>query len=115
MRLGLPCSPSSVHRSPVSVHPSPVFLPSPVSRLPSVLLRVLLFASYAEAVGAPELTVDVPDGSRVRDILTHVRELVGAHTLPPAPLVAVNAAYANPESPVSPGDEVAIIPPVAGG
>ena len=35
--------------------------------------------------------------------------------LPPAPMVAVNAEYATLDDPVRLGDEVAIIPPVAGG
>jgi molybdopterin converting factor small subunit len=78
-------------------------------------VRVLLFASYADAVGAHELALDVPDGARVGDVLERVRVLAGENALPPAPLVAVNAAYAQPGTAVTAGDEVAIIPPVAGG
>ena len=37
------------------------------------------------------------------------------HTLPPAPLVAVNQEYAAPGDIIRAGDEVALIPPVAGG
>ena len=35
--------------------------------------------------------------------------------LPPSPLLAVNQSYASPSAVVHGGDEVAIIPPVAGG
>lgn len=78
-------------------------------------VRVLLFASYADAVGRNELTLDIADGSVVSDVVAKVRELAGGRALPPSPLLAVNATYASPTSEVKSGDEVAIIPPVAGG
>jgi molybdopterin converting factor subunit 1 len=78
-------------------------------------VRVLLFATYADAIGAPEIRLDVPPGSVVADVVERVRGLAGAFALPPAPMVAVNAAYARFDVAVADGDEVAIIPPVAGG
>ena len=78
-------------------------------------VRVLLFASYAEAIGTNELILDVPDGTRAGDVLARVRELTTAQELPPSPLMAVNASYASASQPIEAGDEVAIIPPVAGG
>jgi molybdopterin converting factor small subunit len=39
----------------------------------------------------------------------------GADRLPPEPLVAVNERYARRDHVLVAGDEVAIIPPVAGG
>jgi molybdopterin converting factor subunit 1 len=78
-------------------------------------VRVLLFASYADAVGQNELTLELEDGSRVGDVVNRVREMAGGRALPPAPLLAVNAAYAPSSTVVRSGDEVAIIPPVAGG
>jgi molybdopterin converting factor subunit 1 len=76
---------------------------------------VLLFASYADALGTRSLNVTLPQGARVRDALEYVRGLPGADRLPPAPLVAVNAEYAPLDQPLAAGDEVAFIPPVAGG
>lgn len=78
-------------------------------------VRVLLFASYADAVGRNELTLDLDEGSSVADVLNRVRQLTGGQAVPPAPLLAVNATYAAPSVRVRAGDEVAIIPPVAGG
>jgi molybdopterin converting factor subunit 1 len=78
-------------------------------------VRVLLFASYADALGRSELSLDVPAGSRVGDLLERVRSMASPDALPAAPLVAVNATYASPAQEISAGDEVAIIPPVAGG
>ncbi|MGQ0640629.1 MAG: MoaD/ThiS family protein [Gemmatimonadaceae bacterium] len=76
---------------------------------------VLLFASYADALGTRSLSVTLPQGARVRDALEYVRALPGADRLPPAPLVAVNAEYAPLDQSLSAGDEIAFIPPVAGG
>jgi molybdopterin converting factor subunit 1 len=78
-------------------------------------VRVLLFASYAEAFGTPEIRVDLPRGSTVGDLVERVRAAHGGDRLPTAPLVAVNQCYARGDTPVSDDDEVAIIPPVAGG
>ncbi len=80
-------------------------------------VTVLLFASYAEAIGAPEVSFDLPGGSTVNDVIGRVVALCATACggLPPAPLVAVNQHYAAPDLVVKAGDEVAIIPPVAGG
>jgi molybdopterin converting factor subunit 1 len=78
-------------------------------------VAVLLFASYADVLGGDRLTVDLPSGASVRDVLDHIRTLPGAERLPPAPMVAVNQQYATARHRLTAGDEVAIIPPVAGG
>jgi len=78
-------------------------------------VTVLLFASYAEALGASSLAVEVPGDATVADVILSVRALPGADRLPAAPLVAVNQQYADVYALVRDGDEVALIPPVAGG
>jgi molybdopterin converting factor small subunit len=59
--------------------------------------------------------VAVSPGASVRDVVAAVRGLPGAHALPPDPMVAVNLAYADRDQVLADGDEVALIPPVAGG
>ena len=76
---------------------------------------VLLFASYADALGASRVTVDLPQDATVRDLLARVRELATGKRVPDRPMVAVNRRYARDDQRVKPTDEVAIIPPVAGG
>lgn len=76
-------------------------------------VTVLLFASWADALGS-KLTLDLPADARVRDVLRTLGERAAGVVLP-TPLVAVNQRYARPETPVHEADEVAIIPPVAGG
>jgi molybdopterin converting factor subunit 1 len=78
-------------------------------------VTVLLFASYADALGMQSMSLDVANDSTVRDVVSYVRALPGADRLPSQPLVAVNEAYAKADRILRAGDEVAIIPPVAGG
>jgi molybdopterin converting factor small subunit len=78
-------------------------------------VRVLLFASYADAFGAPNVSVTIPDGATVKELLARVKEMAVGHSLPPAPLIARNQEYAAPGDIIRAGDEIALIPPVAGG
>ncbi len=78
-------------------------------------INVLLFASYADALGGPALSLEVPDGATVAELVGCLRAMPGAAHLPARPLVAVNQAYARWEQPIAATDEVAVIPPVAGG
>jgi len=79
----------------------------------TVTLR--FFASYAESLGMPSLVLDLADGATVQDVMATVGTLPGGSRLPPAPLVAVNHTYARHSQVLIDGDEVALIPPVAGG
>ena len=78
-------------------------------------ITVLLFASYADALGLSSVDVELPQGARVSDLLAQIARLPGAGRFPPRPLVAVNRSYAAAEVELAAGDEVALIPPVAGG
>jgi molybdopterin converting factor subunit 1 len=76
-------------------------------------LTVLLFASWADALGS-SVTLEVPAGSTVASLLAELSARAKGKTLP-KPAVAVNQVYARPDTVISASDEVAIIPPVAGG
>lgn len=78
-------------------------------------LSVRLFASYADAFGARIVPVAVSLPGTVHAVVSALRLLPGGDRLPDEPLVAVNHAYASMHAVVHAGDEVAIIPPVAGG
>jgi len=83
--------------------------------MPEMHIRVRLFASYAEAAGADEMTVALPAGATAADCLAAVRAAPWAGRVPPAPALAVNRRYAKGDVVLRDGDEVAVIPPVAGG
>lgn len=78
-------------------------------------LSVLLFASYADAFGARSLRVPLARGATVGELVDRLRGLPGGSRLPARPLVAVNRRYSGAETVLGPEDEVALIPPVAGG
>jgi molybdopterin converting factor subunit 1 len=78
-------------------------------------VTVLLFASYAESLGASSMAMELSQGATVADLLGRVRAMPGAANLPREPLVAVNEYYAKRDRVLAAGDQVAIIPPVAGG
>jgi molybdopterin converting factor small subunit len=78
-------------------------------------LQVLLFASYADAFGSGAVTVTVPEPATSADVLTALRSLPGGSVLPAAPVLAVDRRYTRGVVPVHAGQEIALIPPVAGG
>ena len=78
-------------------------------------VTVHLFASYAESFGAHNLKIDLAPQSTVADLVAELRALPGSFILPPAPRVAVNRKFARSDQRLHPTDEVALIPPVAGG
>ena len=78
-------------------------------------VTVLLFASYAEKLGASSLPLDLAAGATVGDVIRKLHGMAGAGRLPREPLVAVNERYAKPDRVLAAGDQVAVIPPVAGG
>jgi len=82
----------------------------------TVPVRTLFFAAYRDRLGVSELSVDVPENSTVADLVAELRGR-GApwDLLPEEPAIAVNRTYAFLDEPLSEGDEVAFIPPVAGG
>jgi len=81
----------------------------------AIRITVRLFASYAEAAGRDVLELSLGAGATAADALAAVRREAWASRVPPSPAVAVNRRYAAGEVRLADGDEVAIIPPVAGG
>lgn len=78
-------------------------------------IRILLFARYAELVGRGQIDADGSALNTVADAVALVRSLPGGSAIPERPLVAVNATQAALGSPIAAGDEVALLPPLAGG
>lgn len=78
-------------------------------------LQVLLFASYAEAFGTSTVTVSVSEPATSADVVAALRSLPGGGVLPEAPVIAVDRRYVRGAVSVRAGQEIALIPPVAGG
>lgn len=80
------------------------------------MIRLKFFARYAELVGREDLELPLPAPATVAEVVRQVRAAVpGAAQLPERPLTAVNLRHARPDAPVRDGDEVAFLPPLAGG
>jgi MoaE-MoaD fusion protein len=79
-------------------------------------IELLHFASFREAAGRDRETREVADGTRVRELWTSLsEEIVLFRRFPAPPPAAVNREYVPPETVLRDGDEVAFLPPVAGG
>ncbi|MEO8634507.1 MAG: MoaD/ThiS family protein [Gemmatimonadales bacterium] len=82
----------------------------------SLSVKLLLFATYAELVGRDQVLLEVPSPATVADVVRRFRtSWPGADRVPDRPMAAVNRVHARPETPVADGDEVALLPPLAGG
>lgn len=82
----------------------------------SVSVHTLFFAAYRDLVGVSGLAVDLHEGATVADLVAELRGRGRPFdALPEEPAVAVNRTYALATEPLASGDEVAFIPPVAGG
>ena len=81
-----------------------------------VTVRCRLFARYAEVVGSEALDLEIPDGATVGDAVEALRARLGPGAqLPARPLAAVNREHAVWDRVLADGDELALLPPLAGG
>ncbi len=79
-------------------------------------VKILLFGAAADRAGARQIELPVGDGASLGELwpiladrhpgLTPMRDTLA---------FAVNGEYARMDEAVSPGDEVAVLPPVSGG
>jgi molybdopterin synthase catalytic subunit len=74
-------------------------------------VRVRLFAQLRERAGAEEVELELPDGALVSDALAQLEPVTDGMRV----VMAVNQQYADSDASLSPGDELALIPPVSGG
>ena len=80
-------------------------------------VSVRLFAILRERAGAGSIDLELPAGATVADAVAALRDEEGLgeviERMPVA--MAVNRSYATSETELTPGDELALIPPVSGG
>ena len=79
-------------------------------------IHLLYFASFREARGRDEEEREVPEGTRVQELwMSLCSEVPRFAAFPSMPPAAVNREYVSADSTLRDGDEVAFLPPVAGG
>lgn len=78
-------------------------------------VRILFFALYRDLAGTGEMTLELPPGATAATAVERLRTHADLARLPERPVVALNQEYAALEAALSDGDELALLPPVAGG
>jgi MoaE-MoaD fusion protein len=80
-------------------------------------VTVRLFAILRERAGSDSVEIELPDDATVDDALAALAERPGlAELLDRLPVrMAVNRDYADADTPLAAGDELALVPPVSGG
>ena len=84
--------------------------------MPSMTVRLLFFAVLRDIAGSDRRDLSLPEGTTPRDVWQSLRTefaKLAPYTQPP--MTAVNESYADPDVALRDGDELAFIPPVAGG
>ena len=70
-----------------------------------------LFAVLRERAGASEVTLELPEGARVRDAIESLADVAAGVPV----VMAVNREYADADVVLAADDELALVPPVSGG
>jgi molybdopterin synthase catalytic subunit len=79
-------------------------------------IRLLFFAVLRDIAGRSEDALEVPAGTRAGDVWQRLRDeypVLADYAQPP--MIAINESYAAAGTLLCDGDELAFIPPVAGG
>jgi molybdopterin converting factor subunit 1 len=84
--------------------------------MPAMKVRLLFFAVLRDIAGTGERELSLDEGTTAHDVWESLRTSyakLADYTQPP--MIAINETYAAPETVLRDGDELAFIPPVAGG
>ncbi|MEL6652718.1 MAG: MoaD/ThiS family protein [Bacteroidota bacterium] len=78
-------------------------------------ITLLAFGIAKDILGQRQVAIEVPDGLQVSGLLAHLGEQYPDFKDLASLRVAVNEEYAQADHPISPADEIVLIPPVSGG
>src|SRR5215510_1565538 len=79
-------------------------------------VKVLFFGLLKDVAGRPEEELDLPPGSQLRSVFEHYAErFPRVREMAESIVLARNHEFAALSTPISEGDEVALLPPVSGG
>ena len=80
-------------------------------------IRVRYFASLREQLGKTEELLVIDQLQCTGDVWSQVTQQISIEKIPPSNqvLAALNMDYAQLETPIKDGDEIAFFPPVTGG
>jgi molybdopterin converting factor subunit 1 len=79
-------------------------------------VKINYFAAIRDIIGTDETTLEIPAGTTVESLVRILSDrYAGVRPWVPYIRVAINRTYADLDTEIRPGDEVAVIPPVSGG
>ncbi len=78
-------------------------------------VRLLFFAVLRDVIGKRDELLELPEGTRAEDVWRRLRDEHRALAEYVQPMTAVNESYVDADEVLRDGDELAFIPPVAGG
>ncbi len=79
-------------------------------------VRVLFFGRLKDLAGRPSDWLSLPEDATLADLVRHCESRIpGLKDWSHAMAIAINQHYADPQSRLKAGDEVALLPPVSGG
>lgn len=82
----------------------------------AITVRCRFFAAFAELLGRETLDLELPESATVADAVRQLRaQLDQGERLPTNPMAAVNREHVAAERQLVHGDELALLPPLAGG
>ena len=80
------------------------------------MIKVLLFGAAADRAGTREIELPVEEGVTLAEIWPLLAEMhPDLAPMRDTLAFAINGEYARKDASVSPGDEIAVLPPVSGG
>ena len=78
-------------------------------------VKLLYFAVLRDIAGKRDDVIELPEGTRAADVWQRFREQHRELRDYAQPMTAINESYADADQVLRDGDELAFIPPVAGG
>ncbi len=82
----------------------------------TITVKLLLFAQFREALGGKERQIEVDPGTTPRELLARVSAgTVRLEALQAVTRFLVNSEFVSGDEPLLHDDELAFVPPVAGG
>ena len=83
---------------------------------PLIRVRVLFFGQLREFVGFGEEENDLPENAKISDVFeSYEQRYPKLWEFRRSVVASRNQEFASWDSPLSPGDEIAFLPPVSGG
>lgn len=87
----------------------------PLASVGFIKVTVLLFAGLRDRFNNSQLQISIPAGTPIGSLLEKITDEKEVLQWKKSLLYAINRSYVSPDTLVQEGDEVALIPPVAGG